>query len=198
MVVKQEDTLIIKLAESPKEWKDAATLLAEKYYKEFGVYTPPAKEIVICIYKGEVVGTVGIEFSVHGTFSLEQYVKIKESAIRDFRNKLAEFTRWASRHPSAGALSLFGLSMYALKKKKQYAIFSVKEKQLQHLKLLGATVSILPSSIKRTEIPSCLTEYYMKQPYPQIAMVKVSEFRDVFQKIVSELQSKGMSIIIDL
>jgi len=189
-----ENVLRVKLAETEYERQETKKLVAYKYTKEFGTNPPLAKKQVIVTRKESIIGTVGVEFDVRGKFPLEEYFDVYDNRFKNARkNDFVEFTRWASLDPSAGHIALFGATLYALKRGKQYAIFCAKDKHLQYVRVFGATYSIL-SAMMTQHILNPSLENHATPPHLQVAMADIRSWRDVFLKAVIKARSNGAYI----
>ncbi len=197
MVVESEYIFRVKIAETKQERDEASRLIVAKYEEEFGVRVPPAERQIIVLFNENVVGTAGLEFPVSGKFPLEEYFDIQDERFSNACiEDMVEFTRWASRYPHAGEVAVIGLTTYALSLGKKYAILSVKDKQLDRLRALGANMTILVAKIRQS-IPDFLIEYYAMPPYPKLIMVDIEEFKSSFLESISKFKLQKVLVRID-
>lgn len=139
---------------------------------------PPPEALFAAYYRGEIVGTIGIEFgSNHKPLPIEgrwQFDRLK-TPLPFHRNEIVEIGRWMATKPGVSAALFYAATFFALSRRKYYCMAEMKSKIAQHSTGLGfIMLPVQNAKIFLDKIPQSGLPYYTDDP-PALYMLRLEQ-----------------------
>jgi len=193
-----ESTVTIRLLENEVEVQDAYCFVRRHAHARYDADPPPPPEALLAAYRrGEVVGTIGVDFTAvdTGELSLERIWSFDpaNAPLPFNRQEIAQYGRWFTVEQDVSLMLVYGATIFARTHGKRSVLAEMKPGAARVLERVGiAMLPIQNAQLVLENIEESGRFYYVNGPPPQLCMADLSGVEDAALQRIPGL--KGMNI----
>jgi len=196
--------IIIGLAKSEIEKREAEVFVNRKYLELFKTLPPTAQYYFVAKHNEEIIGTLSLDFCLEtDQIWLEKIYQFDHATapLPVLRDKIAQYGRWITAMSGISGISeglLYSATVYAEKHGRLYGWCEQKDKSYRVAKRLGIIFYPVPNAKLLLEnMPPETQVYYSTPPPMKLFMASLPQARKALEPRVRVLMECGQVSFVD-